>query len=180
MFSSKHVPAYLDDLAFRVWKDKSGDEHKLIDLALRVEPLTTELAGEIHADVKGALFRRSSGEINERLSRVAFNIPIKPQSVAFRPDRGMKPSFEAEEVKVSRLVAKKDKGSPAWVCTFVISLPDCGADDLAVLQDALYKQHFVTFENAQPGLFDTEDERRRSTARSGHGTTSGLEAAPTH
>ena len=106
MFSSKHVPAYLDDLSFRIWKDKSGDEHKLVDLALRVEPLTTALAGEIHTDVKGALFRRSSGEINDRLSRVAFNIPIKPQSVAFRGDRKMSPSFEAEEVKVSRLVAR--------------------------------------------------------------------------
>ena len=106
---------------------------------------------------------------------MAFNIPIKPQSVVFRPDREMDPSFEAEEVKVTRLVAKKDKGSPAWVCTFVISLPDCGADDLAFLQDALYKQHFVTFENAQPGLFDEDLQQRQAKARERIGPSAGDE-----
>jgi len=169
MFDTENVACYLDDLSPRTMKDKAGDEVKVWDLGFRIAPLTPKLAAEIHDAVRGTLFKRSDAEVTEFLERVVFRIPQRPQAIVFRADPDIEPSFDVDEAKISRLTAKKEKGSPAWILMFRLTLAHLDGAGLLFLQDALFKQWFLTLANAVPGLFDEEEKKARRSRRAAAG-----------
>lgn len=180
MFDTEQVPLYLDDIGHRVMKDKSGDEYKVVDLTFRLEPLTANLAAEVAGVVKMTLFKKSDGDPTDGIKSVVFNEKPKPQAIHFYPDKGMKtPTLRLHESKITNLKARKPKDGTHWVFSFRATVAQLSGDDLLYLQEALYKQHFLTFANAKAGLFDDEEKTEKRTR--GRGMTSGDgEAATAH
>lgn len=177
-FDTEHVPCYLDDLGHRVMKDKSGEEIKVVDLTFRIEPMTPILAAELDDAIKGTLFRRNDAEINPHLKSVVFSFQPKPQEIVFRPDPMIaKASLELGEAKLTQFRARKPKDGNHWVFLFRATTAHLTGADLLYLQEALYKQHFLTFANAVAGLFD-QDAKAEKRAR-GRAVGAGA-AAATH
>lgn len=180
MFDTEQIPHYLDDIGHRVMKDKSGDEFKVVDLTFRLEPLTAALAAEIASVVKSTLFKLKDAEATEGLKAVTFAVKPKPQQIAFFADRELpKASLRLDEAKISNLRARKPKDGTHWVFTFRATVAQLSGADLLFLQEALYKQYFLTFANASPGLFDSDEKAERKSR--GRGTpVSTLASAATH
>jgi hypothetical protein len=153
-----------------VIKDKSGDEYKCCDLTFRIEPMTRELAAELDEAIKGTLYRRNDAEINGHLTKVEFTHKPKPQALTFRPDPALTmTSLELDESKITKLRARKPKDGNHWVFLFRATVAQLSGQDLLYLQEALYKQHFLTFEPAEPGLFDEEEKKERKVRRAAAG-----------
>lgn len=166
MFDTEKIGMYLDDIGHRVMKDKQGDELKVLDLTFRIEPLTPTLAAEIADGVKGVLFRRNDGEMNQNIDRVSFTHKPKPQAIQVFPDPQIgKASLTIDEGKITRLRARKPKDGNLWVFLFRVTTAHLTGADLLYLQEALYTQKFLSFANAATGLFDDEEKAARKTRR---------------
>lgn len=166
MFQSKHVPCYLDGLNIRQEKLK-GDDYKIADLLFRIEPMSPSLAGEISESVKSTLFRRVDGEVVSHLRAIGFDekdLVLKPQAIEFRGDPKIaKPAFEIGEGRIAKLRARKPKDGRQWIFFFTVSCTELDGKTLLAMTEGLYKQWFLSFENALRGLFDVEeDEARRA------------------
>ncbi len=173
MFDTEHIACYLDGLTPRVMKDKTGDEIKVWDLTWRIEPITPILAAEIGDEVKGTLFRRNDAERNPHIKAVVFNTKPRPQEIVFRPDPVIpEASLVLEECKLSKLTARQPKDGTHWVFTFRATTAHLTGAQLLYLQEALYRQHFLTFGNAAPGLFDDDEKKARRARRQAAGGSS--------
>lgn len=179
MFDTQNVPMYLDGISHRVIKDKQNEELKAVDLLFRMEPISPVLAAELSDAIKGTLFRRNDGEINPHIKAVQFAFKPKPQSIVFRSEPTIKPSLEIDEAKLTKFRARIPKDSKGWVFFFTATVANLSGQQLLVLQDSLYKMHYVSMANSVAGLFD-EDEKQERKARGRAASAPASESAATH
>jgi hypothetical protein len=139
--------------------EKDEAEIQLVKLTCEINPLTPELASEVHDFVRGTLFTISGAEVNSLLSTASFSIFVPPQAIAFRsgPDT-KKPAFTIDEAKVTGIKAKRSKKSSAWTLEFAVTCSPASEHQLAQICDSYLKSRYLSFSPAEPGLFDETPE----------------------
>lgn len=154
-----------DDVAVRIANvtpelmEKDDAEITLVKLACEINPLTPELAQELHDFVRGTLYTMTGAEVNSLLERANFALAIPPQAIEVRmaPDQ-KKPSFTIDEAKIGGVHAKRWKKSTAWTLGFTITCAHASEHQLAQIIECYTRTKYLTFAPAEPGLFDETPE----------------------
>lgn len=139
--------------------EKDDAEIALVRLSCEINPLTPDLASELHDFVRGTLYTMSGAEVNGLLGGASFALAIPPQSIAVRmaPDQ-KKPSFKIDEAKIGGIHAKRSKKSSAWTLGFTVTCAPASEHQLAQIMECYTRTKYLTFAPAEPGLFDETPE----------------------
>jgi hypothetical protein len=164
MFETRNVPCYLQSMSHKTLKIGS-EEYKGTEIVFRVDPFTAELAGEL-SETKGVIFRRNTAEVNPNIDAVSFSYAPKPQRIEFRAAPELsRPSIVVAESKVQKFRVRKPKDGQQWVLVFRATFAEISGADLLWLKEALFEQRFLSFENAEAGLFDEAEKEAKRNAK---------------
>jgi hypothetical protein len=151
-FDEEHVGCYLDAIGHRVEKTKDG-ETKLVDLTLRVQPFTPQLAIALDPDIRALIFTMGSGDPKPKIKKCEFALVVPQQRLVVRPipdlDTGALSLF-AVQVTKPRVRTEKDVDGFAFICRVTVAA--LGSRELEFVQAWYTEQRFVTFEPEQPAL----------------------------
>lgn len=152
-FDVEKVGCYLDAITHRVEKTADGRELKIVDLVLRVQPFTPELAAALDADVCTLLFQRN--EPRSKVKRLEVRLPMSRQllTVYLLPDE---PTALAQiaftDVEISRTRARAEKGVDGYGFVFTASFGPPSPQDLEFVCGWHGNQKFLTFEPQEKEL----------------------------
>lgn len=177
LFSVGKVPVYCDGIAHRV-ETRRGDSVKVVDLTLKIEPFTPQLASALDQDeygfVKRMLFKVTDGTPLGDLRSVEFIPPGDRQRVTCfaSPDTEM-PSIALDQCKVTKIRARSQKDASGWVLYLHLSFGPLSRTELEYVNAFYTEQRFMTFDAAEPSLDFEEadddvtdaDEKARQQAR---------------
>jgi hypothetical protein len=153
MFDQDHVGCYLDAIDHRVEKTKDGKEIRMVDLTLRVQPLTVELAQALDGDVRALLFNLGDALPKDKIKAIAFALTVPRQAVSVRllpeADDG---ALLLPDAEISGVRARVEKGVDGYALVFYVSVGPIGARDLEYLVGWHTLQRFVTFHPQEPAL----------------------------
>jgi hypothetical protein len=152
-FDTDHIGCYLDDIGHRVEKTKDGKEIRMVDLTLRVQPLTVELAQSCDPDVRSLLFSLSDALPKGKIKAIHFALPVPRQAVAVR----LVPEVDdaailIPDVEISDVRARVEKGVDGYALVFYASFGPVSARDLEYLCTWHTQQRFATFQPQEPAL----------------------------
>ena len=83
-FDDDKIGCYLDDIGHRVEKTKDGKEIRMVDLTLRVQPLTAELAQALDPDVRALLFNMGDALPKGKIKAIHFALVVPRQALTVR------------------------------------------------------------------------------------------------
>jgi len=83
-FDDDMIGCYLDHIDHRTEKTKDGKEIKMVDLTLRVQPLTPELAVSLDPDVRALLFNLSDAKPKAKVKSMSFALTVPRQVLTVR------------------------------------------------------------------------------------------------
>jgi hypothetical protein len=158
-FDDAKVGCYLDDIGHRVEKTKDGKEIKMIDLTLRVQPLSPELAVSLDPDVRALLFNMGDGEPKPKIKALEFRLPIPRQAltVFLLPEGDTDPQIAFSDVEIGGVRARTEKGVDGYGLVFYASFGPVGREELEYVCNWHTQQRFVTFVEQAPALpFEAE------------------------
>jgi len=153
LFDADKVPCYLDDIGHRV--ERINDEEvKMVDLTLRVQPFTLELATALDPDVRALLFSMNSGEPKPKIKSLEFRLTVDRQRVDVYtlPEENGRPQIAFSDVEISSVRARTEKGVDGFGLVFYASFGPVGKDELEYVCNWHTQQRFVTFEPQDPAL----------------------------
>lgn len=164
LFDVEKVGLFLDSFSPRIEKRES-EEVKLLDLTLRLQPLTPELASALAGDglIKKSLYRLDDGSPLPNIKSIAFNLSVARQllTIYAAPDVET-PSIALDQVEISDIRARTEKGVDGWGLVFYASFGPVSKVELEFVQRWYTGQQFVTFHEAQPSLdLEADDQPRR-------------------
>jgi hypothetical protein len=152
-FDDDKVGCYLDDIGHRVEKTKDGNEIKMVDLTLRVQPLTPELAVSLDPDVRSLLFAMNSGEPKPKIKTLEFKLTVPRQQLnVYLLPESADPTLAFFDVEISGPRARTEKGVDGYGFVFYASVGPLGSRELEYVQDWHTQQRFVSFAPQQPAL----------------------------
>jgi hypothetical protein len=153
LFDDDKVGCYLDDIGHRVEKTKDGKENRMIDLTLRVQPLTAELAGSLDADVRALLFTMNEAIPKSKIRAIHFNLSVPRQALTVQvvpeSDEG---ALHILDVEISDIRARTEKGVDGYALVFYASFGPVGTNELDFVTRWHTQQRFVTFQPQEPAL----------------------------
>jgi hypothetical protein len=152
-FDDDHVGCYLDDIGHRVEKTKDGKEIRMVDLTLRVQPLTAELAQALDGDVRALLFNMGDALPKGKIKAIHFALVIPRQALTVR----LVPEVDdaallVPDVEITDVRARVEKGVDGYALIFYASFGPVGARDLEYVCTWHTQQRFVTFQPQEPVL----------------------------
>ena len=153
LFSTGKVGVFLEAITHKMEKRKGG-EAKVIALRCRIHPFTVQHALAINDVVRGSLFKRSgAGDPLAHVRGVEFALPLERQNVDVyaSPDTS-EPTIRFEQVKVSHLQAKTEKGSDGYACSFLLTFGPVTKNELEFVEAWRTSQRFLSFEQSEPDL----------------------------
>jgi hypothetical protein len=161
LFNVAKVGLYLDTITHATEKRQDA-EVKIVTLTLRVQPFDVQLAAAMPDGVRATLFKMTSGDPKDTLRRVDFALGVPRQNLHIfaAPDTGQ-PSIVLTQVKIGGTYARTEKAVSGYGFVVKASFGPVGRTELEYICDWHLGQRFVTFEEAEPGFFDsdeTEDE----------------------
>lgn len=158
LFEVGKVGLFLDTITHAT-EAREGDTVKIVTLVLRVQPFDAQLAASMVDGVKPTLFTLNSGEPKEALRRVDFTLGVPRQNlIVFAAPDTSEPSIALSQVKISGTYARTEKGVRGYGFVFKASFGPLGRAELEYIQDWHLTQRFVTFEEAEPGLFEEAED----------------------
>jgi hypothetical protein len=154
-FDHDKIGCYLDAIRHRVEKGTAGNpDRKLVDLRLRVQPFTPDLAALMHRDVKSLLFTKDGAE-RRLVKAIDFDLPVPDQQLQIFsvPDTDHV-ALALDAAAISKIRARAQKDVDGFALLFTVTVyPVLGAE-LEYLKRWHTEQAFVTFEAQQPDLLD--------------------------
>lgn len=149
-------------------RDKKADGalEKLLVLKVAVEPFTAAMAGDLN--VKSRLFTAGSGDAHGDVMAAALGIAPGLQAVQFfrAPDPDMPVSVALRAVKVEPVLAvRKDKETNLYNATLTLNCHMPDARDVLALIMGHAEQWFLTFENEQGDMLESEEQVERKPKR---------------
>jgi hypothetical protein len=166
LFDDDGIGCYLDDIGHRLEKTKDGKEIKVVDLTLRVQPLTPELAASLDAKVRALLFSLHDATPKKELKEVKFNLTVPRQQLAIALLPELAEQLVLCDCDVSGVRARSEKGVDGFGLVFYVSYGPASPRELEYVCDWLTQQRFVTFQPQQPALdFAGKDEAAAEPAR---------------
>jgi len=152
LFDDDKVGCYLDAIRHRLVKQKNGDEVKMIDLTLRVQPFTPGLAVALDPDVRALLFSLGDATPKPKLAAVHFALTVPRQQLHI----GLLPEMAEQIVlcdcDISRVRVRTEKGVDGFGLVFYVSYGPPSARELEYVCDWHTQQRFVTFNPQQRAL----------------------------
>lgn len=167
LFDIAKVPCYCDGVTHSLEK-RRGEDVKVLTLSLKVAPFDAKLATVMPDGVKPTLFKLNSGDPKESLRRADFALGVERQQlhVFASPDTDAATRM-LDQVRVHGTYAIAQKDRNGYDFKFKATFGPVGRDELEFIQSWLLTQKFVTFEAAEPGMFDemvddgeTEDDEK--------------------
>lgn len=159
LFDDDAIGCYLDDIGHRVERTTDGKENKMVDLTLRVQPFTPELAVSLDPDVRSLLFTMNDGEPKPKIKAVEFRIPVERQTVRVSllpPDDDLHAhvdhSLALLDVEITGIRARTEKGVDGYALIFYASFGPVSRDELEYVCAWHTQSRFVSFMPSQPGL----------------------------
>lgn len=151
-FDDDKVGCYLDHIDHRVERTKDGKEIKMVDLTLRVQPFTPELAVALDPDVRAFLFSMTDATPKPKLKAAHFNLTVVRQQllIALLPE--LAEQIVLCDCEVTDVRARTEKGVDGFALVFYAAYGPAGPRDLEYMCDWLTQQRFVTFQPQQPAL----------------------------
>jgi hypothetical protein len=153
LFDVDHVGCYLDTIGHRVEKDSDGLERRMVDLTLRVQPFTVELAQALHGDVRALLFTLNDAAPKRIVKAAAFALTVPNQTITVRPvpelDDG---ALVLMDVEITGIRARTEKGVDGYACVFDASVGPVSARELEAFTAWHTEQRFLTTHPQQPLL----------------------------
>jgi hypothetical protein len=159
LFDDDRIGCYLDAINHRVERTTDGNEVKMVDLTLRVQPLTAELAGSLDPDVRALLFTLNSATPRQKLKAIHFALTVPNQSLVVQVLPEVEARIMFNDCEVSDVRARTEKGVDGYALVFYVSYGPASPQDLEYICDWLTQQRFVTFHPQSPALdFEGRDE----------------------
>jgi hypothetical protein len=162
LFDEDHVGCYLAAIRHRLEKKKDGDEVKMIDLALRVQPFTPALAAALDPDVRALLFTMTDATPKPKLAAVHLALTVPRQQLSIRLLPELAEQLVLCDCDISRVRVRAEKGVDGFGLVFVVSYGPPSARELAYVCDWHTQQRFLTFQPQQPALALEVDAPRES------------------
>jgi hypothetical protein len=159
LFEVGKIGCFCDAITHSI-ETRRDAEVKILTLTLRVSPFDAKLARAMPDGVRETLFKINKPDPKPNLRRVAFGALCDDRQVLTiyaAPDTS-DPSFALDQVKISGTYAKVDKNRNNFEFVFKASFGPAGRDELEAVQAWLLSQRFVSFEPAEPGMFDDDEE----------------------
>lgn len=159
-FDDDAIGCYLDAIDHRVEKTKDGKETHMVDLTLRVQPFTVELAAALDADVRALLFAMGDALPKKKLKAIHFDLPVPRQALTIQiaPEETIG-ALHVLDVEITGPRARVEKGVDGFGFVFYASFGPVGRDELEYLVAWHTQQRFVTFAPQEPVLnFKGADE----------------------
>jgi hypothetical protein len=166
-FDDDKVGCYLDDIGHRVEKTKDGGEVAMVDLTLRVQPLTPELAVSLDPDVRALLFSLTDGTPKPKIKQLNFNLTVPRQALTVYPLPDLDESIGAlhfADVEITAVRARTEKGVDGYGLVFYASFGPVSASELEYVCAWHTQQRFVTFQPQMPALNFDGDEHAATEA----------------
>ena len=149
LFDHDHLECWLDTIAHRVDKD----DVKVLDLTLRVEPFTAELATGIDEDFRTLLFSAKKPVPKPNIKSMEFIMPIAPQRLLVRVARDVAAGELAlNDCAIDKIRAKRPKDKSEYLFTCRASLLRPSARELEFVIKWHTESRFVTFVELQADL----------------------------
>lgn len=163
LFDDERICCYLDSIGHRVEKTAGGDEQKICDLTLRVQPFTPELAVSLDPDVRALLFRMDNGEPKPKIKAMEFSLLVATQrlTVCAAPDMPQ-PSIAFTDVSIAKVRARTEKDVDGYGLTFHCSTGPLSPQQLEYICQWHTEQRYVTFASEQ---LDLGFDKARQVAR---------------
>jgi hypothetical protein len=159
LFDEDKVGIYLDAIGHRVEKTKDGKETKVVDLTLRVQPFTVELATALDADVRALLFNMGDALPKAKLKAIHFKLPVPKQTMTVHLLPELDPQIVFTDVEIDGVRARTESGVDGFALVFYASFGPLSPRDLEYVCDWLTQQRFITFQPQEPALnFDAKPE----------------------
>jgi hypothetical protein len=160
-FDDDKIGVYLDHIGHHL--DKTMDPQvKLVELTLRVQPLTLELALSLDPDVRALLFSLGDGAMKAKLKAVHFALTVPRQQLAISLLPELAEQIVLCDCDVSNVRARREKGVDGFGLVFRVSYGPASPRELEYVCEWLTQQRFVTFQPQQPALDfagkDAEDD----------------------
>jgi hypothetical protein len=164
LFHTPKLGVILEGYAPAIEK-RRGEEVKVVSLKLRVEAFDAELASSIDAGlggdsgVRALLFNLTDGEQKPHLDGAALSLGCPRQTLRMFAAPDIDESRIAfAQVKISGTTVVTNKETGTFVFKFKASYGPVGRDELEYFHQWYQNTLFVTFEEAEPGLFDEAPE----------------------
>lgn len=153
-FDDDRIGCYLDDIGHRVEKSKEGKENRMVDLTLRVQPLTAELAQSLDADVRALLFNMGDALPKGKIKAIHFALPVVKQAVAVHllSGGGDEGALLINDVEISDVRARVEKGVDGYALVFYATFGPVSKEELEYVVGWHTQQRFLTFNPQQPAL----------------------------
>jgi hypothetical protein len=152
LFDDDRVGCYLDHIDHRVEKTKDGKEVKMVDLTLRVQPFTPELAVSLDPDVRALLFSMSDATPKPKLKAAHFKLTVPRQQVAISLLPELDEQIVLCDCEVSDVRARTEKGVDGFGLVFYLAYGPASPRELEYVCEWLTQQRFLTFQPQQPAL----------------------------
>lgn len=153
LFDTAKVPVYVTKIDHNTERRTDGEVQVLV-LSCRIQPFDHKLASSMDQMVRASLFKLTGdGDPHPHVQGFAFSLPIERQDLTiFATPDTKEASIRIEQVKVSRLKAKLEKGSHAFVASFCLTHGPVSARELEYWHAVRTKQIFITFGESEPDL----------------------------
>ena len=145
-FDVDKVGCYLDTIAHRL-ETVDDQEVKIVDLTLRVQPFTSELAVACDPDIHAALFLRGSGEPKPKVKALEFRLPVERQQLTvFLLPEADRAQIAFPEVEITRVRARTEKNVDGYALVFHARFGPPSAKDLEFVCAWHGQQRFLAFQ----------------------------------
>lgn len=156
LFTLGKIPMYCEGITHRLERRKDRDV-KVVDLALKIEPFSPQLAGALdptdYAFVKRTLFKMGDASPTLDLRAVEFRLPAERQKIrCYASPDTERASICIDQVKVTKLRARSSKDANGWVFYVNVSFGPLDKTELEYVNAFYTEQRFISWEAAQPSL----------------------------
>lgn len=163
LFSVPKVGLFLDSYRPAIEK-RRGEETKVLQLTLRVQPFDAKLATAIDdgvgedSNVRATLFKLGHPDPKPHLDRVDFALGCPRQNLTIyaSPDT-QDARIQLQQVKIAGTYARTEKGINDYGFVFKATFGPVGRDEQEYIHEWYLSQRFVSFEEAEP-LMEFEDD----------------------
>jgi hypothetical protein len=155
LFTVSKIPMYCEGITHRLEQRATGDV-KIVELTLKLDTFDGQMASALHDDysiVKRTLFRMNDGEPNTDLQVVEFHTPSDRQKLrCYAVPDTEKASICFDQVKVTKLRAKRVKGAANWLLFVHVSFGPVDKGELMYVNEWFAGERYVSWEEAEPSL----------------------------
>jgi len=151
LFDVDTIPCYLDAIDHRLEKRKD-QETKVIDLTLRVQPFTPELAAALDPDVRALLFTLTDARPKPKIKAVQFALTIPRQALTVHRLPELDGSIVFTDCEIDDVRARTEKGVDGLALIFYATYGPASPRDLEYVCDWHTQQRFVSFHPQAPTL----------------------------